>query len=448
MSVRKVLFASVCSVFLAASAAASGAAAAQSEAKLVGEAYKALQTGDAATAVTAYTKAIESRKLKPEVLANALLNRGLSYQRLNEHDAAIDDYTAAMRIDAMSAKLRALALYNRGLSYQRVQKNALAIEDFTSALFLDSQFAHAYYSRGTLLRDQGQALFALADFDKALRFNYPDPARVYFAESLTYEKLKRPTDARDALDKALAANPGYEPAVQRMAALNGQTQEVAVSAAADEIKTAAVTPAAATTVLPEASAPSQSLLEEGAGDQQADVTEGSVSKKKFTDRIEPSERVVASAPVKKKQKKDAEAAAETASAAPDQAEKILAVETVPDDTATASQDGTQMADVTPADAAVEPASAEPEQQQVQTGWSVQLASASTEDAAWSTWRKMQGKNKALKSKNPVVVKADLGTKGVFYRVRLVGFATQDAANSECSSLKRKGVRCYISKASS
>jgi tetratricopeptide (TPR) repeat protein len=79
------------------------------------EAYKALQVGDAAFAVTAYGKAIESRALEPEVLANALLNRGLAYQRLNEHEFAIDDYTAAMRIDAMSGKLRALALYNRGL---------------------------------------------------------------------------------------------------------------------------------------------------------------------------------------------------------------------------------------------------------------------------------------------------------------------------------------------
>ena len=182
MSVRTQFLASVCSAFLAASAAVSGAAAATTQSQLVSQAYKALQVGDAASAVTAYSKAIESRKLEPEVLANALLNRGLAYQRLNEHEFAIDDYTAAMRVDAMSGNLRALALYNRGLSYQRLQRNAEAIEDFTSALFLDSQFSHAYYSRGTLLRDGGQHLFALADFDKALRFNYPDPARVYFAE--------------------------------------------------------------------------------------------------------------------------------------------------------------------------------------------------------------------------------------------------------------------------
>ena len=61
---------------------------------------------------------------------------------------------------------------------------------------------------------------------------------------------------------------------------------------------------------------------------------------------------------------------------------------------------------------------------------------------------MKARNKALASQEPVVVRADLGTKGVFYRVRLVGFDTQNDANSACSKLKSKGVKCFISKAAS
>jgi tetratricopeptide (TPR) repeat protein len=416
MSVRTILLASVCSAFLAASAAVSGAAAATPDSKLVSQAYKALQVGDAEVAVRTYTKAIESRNLEPEVLANALLNRGLAYQRLNEHEFAVDDYTAAMRIDAMSGKLRALALYNRGLSYQRLQRNSQAVEDYTSALFLDSQFSHAYYSRGILLRDGGQQLFALADFDKALRFNYPEPARVYFAQSLTFEKLRRTGDARDALNKALAANPGYEPAVQRLAALDGKLVPASqLASSSDQIVTAAVTPAK--TKLPEAMAPSAALEAEG----DVPVIDGMVKTKKIADRVIPESQAASIQP---------------ASATPEAAETILAVETVPEETAPAS--------AAPAEAA---ADLQPVAQAV-TGWSVQIASASTEDAAWSTWKKMQAKHKALVSKEPVVVRADLGTKGVFYRVRLVGFGTQSDANSECASLKSKGVKCYISKAAS
>ncbi|MEI2806738.1 MAG: tetratricopeptide repeat protein [Albidovulum sp.] len=228
MSVRKILLASVCSAFLAASAAASGAAAANPDSKLVSQAYKALQVGDAEAAVRAYTKAIESRNLEPEVLANALLNRGLAYQRINEHDRDRRLHGGTAHRRHVGKAQGPGALQSRTvLSAER--NNAQAVEDFTSALFLDSQFSHAYYSRGVLLRDGGQHLFALADFDKALRFKYPDPARVYFAESLTFEKLRRTSDARDALNKAIAANPKYEPALQRLALLDGKQLPQAAS---------------------------------------------------------------------------------------------------------------------------------------------------------------------------------------------------------------------------
>lgn len=425
MKFRTLILASVCSAFLAASAAASGAAAATPETKLVTEAYKALQAGDAETAVTAYSKAIESRALEPEVLANALLNRGLAYQRLNEHEFAVDDYTAALRIDAMSGKLRALALYNRGLSYQRLERGALAMEDFTSALFLDGQFSHAYYSRGTLLRDGGQYLFALADFDKALRFGYPDPARVYVAQSATFEKLNRMAEARDALTKALDAKPGYEPAAKRLAVLDGKPQATVAAAAVDGMTTAATSPA--DNSLPAANAPSASLI--GGEAQASEVDPSPKAVKQFTDRV-PQEIRVASA-------------ARTPATAAE--EKILAVETVPEEPAAG-------ADAAPADqAAAEPeAQAEPQQdeQPKATGWAVQLVSASTEDAAWASWEKMKARNKALAAKKPVVVRADLGAKGVFYRVRLVGFDSQSDASSECSRLKSRGVKCYISKAES
>ena len=424
MSIRTALLASVFTVVLAASAAPAWSAASTPETQLAAEAYKALQAGDAETAVADYSKAIDSRALPPDVLANALLNRGLAYQRLNEHEFAIDDYTAALRVDALSGKVRALALYNRGLSYQRLQRNALAMEDFTSALFLDAEFSHAYYSRGTLLRDSGQYLFALADFAKALRYNYPDPARLYVAEAATYEKLNRTADARASLIKALDAKPGYEPAQKRLAALEGAPVTVSVG---DSIQTAEVSPASD---LPVAKAPSASLM----GDE---PKSSEITGKLYTDRV-PQEQVrVASA----------EPLADAQPAAAAAEEKVLAVEEVPEDTQVATvaepvadETHTASLDAAPAD--------EPAPAKKVTGWSVQLASATTEDSAWSTWKKMQARNKALASQEPVVVRADLGSKGVFYRVRLVGFETQGDANRTCSKLKAKGVKCFISKASS
>lgn len=432
MSVRTVLLASVCSAFLAASAAVPGSAAASQDSKLVSQAYKALQVGDAATAVEAYTKAIESRNLEPEVLANALLNRGLAFQRLNEHERAIDDYTAAMRIDAMSGKLRALALYNRGLSQQRLGHTAQATEDFTSALFLDSQFSHAYYSRGILLRDSGQHLFALADFDKAIRFSYPEPARVHFAEAVTYQKLHRNEEARQALNKALAANPDYEPAKQRLALLDGKQVPLVQVASADQIATAAVSQAG--TKLPAAEAPSPDILAENGAGTETKVIEASVPSRKIVDRV-PIEQ----APPK----------AAAAPAVAEETERIIAVEEVPADPPEQTAVAEQAAAPDAAASTAEPEAASEAVAATQvSGWSVQLASAASESAAWSTWKNIKARHKALADKEPVVVRADLGKKGIFYRVRLIGFDKQADANSECARLKSKGVRCFISKAAS
>ena len=257
-----------------------------------------------------------------------------------------------------------------------------------------------------------------------MRYDFPDPARLYLAEAATYEKLNRTADARASLNKALAAKPGYEPAQQRLAALDGAPVTVQVG---DSIQTAEVSPASD---LPVAKAPSASLMGE---ESQAAETAG----KLYTDRV-PQEQVrVASAePV---------ADVQPTAAAPE--EKVLAVEDVPDDGQVAAvaepvadETHTASLDAAPAD--------EPAPVKKITGWSVQLASATPEDSAWSTWKKMQARNKALASQEPVVVRADLGAKGVFYRVRLVGFESQGDANRTCSKLKAKGVKCFISKASS
>ena len=58
---------------------------------------------------------------------------------------------------------------------------------------------------------------------------------------------------------------------------------------------------------------------------------------------------------------------------------------------------------------------------------------------------MKAKHQSLASVKPVVVRADLGTKGVVYRVRLAGFEDQNAAKKSCSKLKSSGVSCFVSK---
>lgn len=420
MSVRRVILASVSSAFLAACVAASGPAFATSEKPneiIAEQAYQALAAGDQKTAISAYSQAIESRDLPTEVLANALLNRGLAYQQLAEYQEAIDDYTAALQLDAMSAEMRATALYNRGLSQQKLPNLSAAVEDYTSALFLDPSFAHAYYGRGNALRESGQFLFALSDYEKAARYHYPNAAQVFYAEALTYESLKRPNEARKSLERAVAANPKFKHAIDRLATLQGSVMaKPSIVAAVGGGQLTVRKPD-----LPKAVEPSAALLGEGESDpiETSAVSTPEAASKKIVDRV------------------------------PVEEEKIVAVEVVEDDDAAASPEPGEPTIAEIAEpAADDVAGIEPASAPAMDGWSVQLASATSEDGAWSTWKKMKAKHRSLADSKPIVVKADLGTKGIVYRVRLAGFEDQNAAKKSCTKLKSSGVSCYVSKLNS
>ncbi len=405
MSVRSVILASVSSAFLAACVAASGPAYATNENPneiIAGQAYEALAAGDQRAAIDAFSQAIESRDLLTEVLANALLNRGLAYQQLAEHQKAIDDYTAALRLDAMSAALRATALYNLALSQQKMQNLSAAIEGYTSALFLDPSFAHAYYGRGNALRDSGQFLFALSDYEKAIRYRHPNVAQVRYAEALAYVSLKRPNDARKSLEIAIAANPQFTQAIEKLASLQGNVIAKPVLAANTAVGGGQVTVRKPN--LPKAIEPSAELLGEAESDP---IVTAAVSP--------PTVKIVDRIPVEE--------------------EKIVAVEAVED----------EVVPVEPEPEVSEIVDEEPAEAPAADGWSVQLASATSEDGAWSTWKKMKSKHRSLSAEKPVVVRADLGTKGIVYRVRLAGFEDQNAAKKSCSRLKSSGISCYVSK---
>jgi tetratricopeptide (TPR) repeat protein len=429
MRIRGVIFASVSSAFLAASVAAAGSAFAAStnpDVTKAEQAYQALVAGDQATAILTYTQAIESRHLPTEVLANALLNRALAYQQMSSHQEAIDDYTSALQLDAMSGHLRATALYNRGLSQQKLAQPSRAIEDFTSALFLDPEFAQAYYSRGNALRDSGQFLFALSDYDKAVRYKHPDIARVRYAEAQTYHSLKRPKDEKASLEAALAANPSYTAAREQLALLGGAPQQIATLAAPEAATMAA---GGELTVrkpdLPPAVAPPSELTAEAPADPMMTAAVDPAPVAKIVDRV-PSEATPAAAPAD---------------------EKILAVEPV-DDPAPDEAAAPQVAAVAPEASTEEPAQDSQNAAAEPAGWSVQIASAASESAAWAVWKKMQSKHKTLADQHVVVVKADLGKKGVVYRIRIAGFESQADAKGSCSKLKSGGVSCFIAKSNS
>jgi hypothetical protein len=76
------------------------------------------------------------------------------------------------------------------------------------------------------------------------------------------------------------------------------------------------------------------------------------------------------------------------------------------------------------------------------GYLVQVSSQKSESDAQSSFRALQTKYSLLKSRQAVIRRADLGSKGVYYRA-MVPFDTGDEAVQFCNGLKQAGGQCII-----
>lgn len=80
------------------------------------------------------------------------------------------------------------------------------------------------------------------------------------------------------------------------------------------------------------------------------------------------------------------------------------------------------------------------------GYMVQLSAVRTEKAALGEWNRLSKKHAdVLGNLESVVQRADLGTRGIFYRVRGGWIKNRADAKTVCAELKRRNVGCIIVK---
>jgi sporulation related protein len=78
------------------------------------------------------------------------------------------------------------------------------------------------------------------------------------------------------------------------------------------------------------------------------------------------------------------------------------------------------------------------------GYLVQLFSGKSETEAQDQFRALQGKyQNLLGGRQPIIRRADLGDKGVFFRAQVGPFATNELANQFCENLKTAGGKCIV-----
>ncbi len=75
---------------------------------------------------------------------------------------------------------------------------------------------------------------------------------------------------------------------------------------------------------------------------------------------------------------------------------------------------------------------------------VQVGAFRSRDEAMTFYNRLVAKHGTfISSKAPDVQRADLGAKGIYYRLRIGPFASKDAAATYCTSLKERGQDCLI-----
>jgi SPOR domain len=78
------------------------------------------------------------------------------------------------------------------------------------------------------------------------------------------------------------------------------------------------------------------------------------------------------------------------------------------------------------------------------GYLVQVSSQKNESDAQSSYKVLQGKYPAvLGSRSPVIKRADLGDKGVYYRAMVGPFGSREEALQLCGSLETAGGKCVV-----
>jgi tetratricopeptide (TPR) repeat protein len=137
----------------------------------------------------------------------ALMERGITYARLDDHERAIEDYTAA----AYGERSNALIYYNRGISYDALGLTDLALADYDHSIRHDNQYAYTWNNRGYVYASLGDWAQAINDYTQAIALD-PTYATAYNNRAIAYVQIGQLDKAQADYEKALELDPIYQDA--------------------------------------------------------------------------------------------------------------------------------------------------------------------------------------------------------------------------------------------
>lgn len=154
-------------------------------------------------ALADYNKAIE---LNPR-FGNAYINRGNLRDRMGDLLGALADHENAVALTNNRESL-AIAYYNRGVTHQRLDNLEQAIQDFSKTIELNPQNFESYLNRGVTKYNLGFRQAALADYDDCLEIK-PDFAAAYNNRGIVKSELGDSQGAIADYSKAIELDPDF-----------------------------------------------------------------------------------------------------------------------------------------------------------------------------------------------------------------------------------------------
>jgi tetratricopeptide (TPR) repeat protein len=189
----------------------------------------ALAAGNGAEALRLADAGLGEADLSEADRARLIADRGFALNLGGDTDGALADLTQALDAKSLTTQEQARLYLERGLILDSLNRLDNAVGDYSAALRLAPNSAPALNNRANVFRRQNRFEDARRDYLASLAADNPAPEYPYYGLGQVAESEGKPDQARNFYARALAANPGYSLAAERVAALGGaapQTQAI------------------------------------------------------------------------------------------------------------------------------------------------------------------------------------------------------------------------------
>jgi tetratricopeptide (TPR) repeat protein len=181
----------------------------------------ALSSGDSGTALGLANNALGMPGLAEADRARLVGERGLARNLQNDRSGALADLSEALGAKGLTPPERSRFYLEHGLILDGMDRLDEAAEDYTAALRLNPGWGPALNNRANVLRRQRRFEEARRDYLGSLAGDNPAPEYPYYGLGQIAESLGQPDRAKEYYRRAVAANPGYAPATERLLGLGG-----------------------------------------------------------------------------------------------------------------------------------------------------------------------------------------------------------------------------------